>query len=201
MTLLPPPGKGQVLALCLLFIAGTLVYFLGFSNFFSERASINSEIAILLETQQIARAKLAQKPKLEKRIADVSQFEAANTYFLAEDGFDLAAAGLNSKLKQVIQDKAQNQQRCSVISSQPQRMPNNEPFERVAVQVRLRCDLEDLSRVIYELENSTPLLFISEINLYQQPVFDAGIALQQAGNMDARFDLSGYIRRKPTSTP
>ena len=93
MTLLPPPGKGQVLALCLLFIAGTLVYFLGFSNFFSERAAVNSEIASLLETQQIARAKLAQKPKLEKRIADVSQFEAANTYFLATR-MSLAVGGL-----------------------------------------------------------------------------------------------------------
>lgn len=199
MNLLPPPGKGQVLALCLLFVVGTLIYFAGFSGFFSERAEINEQIALLLEDQQAARAKLAQRDELEKRIGQVTEFEASNTYFLAEDSFDLAAAALNSKLKQVIQDKAQNQQRCNVVSSQNQRLPNNEPFERVTIQVRLRCDLEDLSRIVYELENATPLLFISEINLYQQPVFDAGIALQQMGNMDARFDLSGYIRRKVAS--
>lgn len=199
MNLLPPPGKGQVLALCLLVIVGIVIYYAGFSSFFSERAEINESITVLLEQQQSARAKLAQKPRLEERLQQVSQFESTNTYFLAEDSFDLAAAALNSKLKQVIQDKATNQQRCSVVSSQNQRMPNNEPFERVTIQVRLRCDLEDLSRIFYELENATPLLFISEINLYQQPVFDAGIALQQMGNMDARFDLSGYIRRKVVS--
>lgn len=196
MNLLPPPGKGQVLALCLLFIAGTLVYFVGFSAFFRERAEINEEIGSLLETEQYARAKLAQKPRLEQRLGEVAQFEAANTYFLAEDSFDLAAAGLNSKLKQVIGEQA-NQERCSVISSQNQRAPGNEPYERVTIQVRLRCDLPDLAKVVYQLENATPLLFISELNLYQQPIFDGGgVPQANLGNMDARFDLSGYIRKQ-----
>lgn len=199
MNLLPPPGKGQVLALCLLFVAGTVLYFVGFAGFFNERAEINVQLEELLLDQQEARAKLAQRPKLEQRLAAIEQLASTNTYFLPEESFNLAAAGLNAKLKQVIQDKAQNQQRCIVSSSQNVPMQTDEPYERVTIQVRLRCDLEDLARVIYELENATPLLFITEMNLYQQPVYDAGIALQTMGNMDVRFDLSGYIRRKAVS--
>jgi general secretion pathway protein M len=199
MNLLPPQGKGQVLAVCLLFVAGTLIYFMLFAGYFRERAAINDEVSALLEVQQQARAKLAQRERLDQRLAAIEQFATSNTYFLAEDSFDLAAAGLNSKLKQVIQDKARNQQRCSVVSSQNQRAPTDEPYERVTIQVRLRCDLEDFARVIYELENATPLLFLSEMNLYQQPVYDAGIALTTMGNLDVRFDLSGYIPRKAVS--
>lgn len=196
MNLLPPPGKGQVLALCMVFVAGTLLYFALFAGFFRERAEINDEVEVLLEAQQQARAKLAQREKLDQRLAAVQQFAASNTYFLPEDSFDLAAAGLNAKLKQVIQDRALNQQRCSVISSQNQRAPSDDPYERVTIQVRLRCDQEDFSRVLYALENASPLLFLSELNLYVQPVYDAGIALMTMGEMDVRFDLSGYIRRK-----
>lgn len=196
MNLLPPPGKGQVLALCLVFVAGVLLYFMFFAGFFRERAAINQEIESLLEVQQQARAKLAQREKLDQRLAAIQQFATSNTYFLAEDSFALAAAGLNSKLKQVIQDKALNQSRCSVISSQNQPAPTDDPYERVTIQVRLRCDQEDFARVVYELENASPLLFLSELNLYVQPVYDAGIALTTMGDMDVRFDLSGYIRRK-----
>lgn len=199
MNLLPPPGKGQVLAACLVFVAGTLLYYLFFAGFFREKAAINDEVEALLEVQQQARAKLAQRDKLDQRLAAIEQFATSNTYFLAEESFDLAAAGLNSKLKQVIQEKARNQQRCSVVSSQNQRAPTDEPYERVTIQVRLRCDQDDFARVVYELENATPLLFLSELNLYVQPVYDAGIALTTMGDMDVRFDLSGYIRRKAVS--
>jgi general secretion pathway protein M len=199
MNLLPPPGKGQVLAACLVFVAGTLLYYVLFASYFREKAAINEEVAALLDVQQQARAKLAQRAKLDQRLAAIEQFATSNTYFLAEDSFDLAAAGLNSKLKQVIQEKALNQQRCSVVSSQNQRAPTDEPYERVTIQVRLRCDQDDFARVVYELENATPLLFLSELNLYVQPVYDAGIALTTMGDMDVRFDLSGYIRRKAVS--
>lgn len=196
MNLLPPPGKGQVLALCLVFIVGTLVYFAGFSWFFRGRAEVGTQLDALIEREQALRAKLAQKPMLERRLGEIQTFEASNTYFLPEETFDLAAAGLNTKIKDVLAGPGMNASRCSVISSQNQKLQGDEPYEKVTIQVRLRCDLEYLSTLFYELENATPLLFVTELNLYQQPVFDAGIALTQLGSLDVRFDLSGYIRKK-----
>lgn len=196
MTLLPPPGKGQVLALCMLFIVATLVYFAGFSWFFRGRAEVGGQVEELVEQEHQLRAKLAQKPMLERRLGEIQTFEASNTYFLPEETFDLAAAGLNTKIKDVLSGPAMNPSRCSVISSQNQKLQGEEPYEKVTIQVRLRCDIEYLSSLFYELENTTPLLFVTELNLYQQPVFDAGIALTQLGSLDVRFDLSGYIRKK-----
>jgi general secretion pathway protein M len=196
MNVLPPPGKGQVLALCLVFIAGTIVYFLGFAWYFKGLSEVRGQISEDLSMEQEARAKIAQQPVLQKRLADISAFEQSNTYFLPEETFDLAAAGLNTKIKDVLGSPDIDASRCSVISSQNQRLPTEDPYERVTIEVRLRCDLEPFSKLMYALENSTPLLFVNELNLYQQPVFDAGIALTQLGTLDVRFQLSGFIRKK-----
>ena len=122
------------------------------------------------------------------------QFQAGANYFLPEDSFDLAAANLNSQLKQIIADKARDPQRCQLISSQNERPTAPEPYQRVVVKVRMRCDLDDLTEILYELENATPFLFVVELNLYQQQMFQGGMPQPNLGDMDARFDVFGYIR-------
>lgn len=196
MTILPPPGKGQVLALCLLFIVCTLVYFVAFHWVVRDHEAISLEIETLRERELTYRQLIDQRDDLESRLGDVRNFEAANNYFLPEATFDLAAAGLSTKLKQVITDAAQKADRCQVLSSQNNRVQNSDPFQRVTVQIRMRCELPDFARVLHALEGGSPLLFVDELNLYQQPVFDVN-AQQNMGSLDATFNLSGYIRQPP----
>lgn len=198
MTWLPPKGQGQVLALCLLFFAGVVIYSVGFRWAFVAHAEISEEVALLQETGFRFRQLAGQREQLEGRLTEIRAFESQNTYFLPESSFDLAAAGLSTKLKQVISDHAQKAERCQVLSSQNNRIQNNDPYQRVTVQIRMRCDLEDFARVLHALENGTPLLFVDELNLYQQPVFDVN-AQQNVGSLDATFNLSGYIRQ-PTGS-
>jgi general secretion pathway protein M len=198
MTLLPPKGQGQVLALCLLFFVGVAVYMLGFRWAFVAHDEISREMAELSETSFRFRQLAGQREQLEQRLADIRAFESQNTYFLPESSFDLAAAGLSTKLKQVITDHAQKPDRCQVLSSQNNRIQNNDPYQRVTVQIRMRCEMEDFARVLHALENGTPLLFVDELNIYQQPVFDMNMQ-QNMGSLDATFNLSGYIRQ-PTGS-
>lgn len=198
MTWLPPKGQGQVLALCLLFFAGVAVYSIGFRWAVVAHAEISDEVAQLQETSFRFRQLAGQREQLERRLTEIREFESQNTYFLPESSFDLAAAGLSTKLKQVINDHAQKADRCQVLSSQNNRIQNNDPYQRVTVQIRMRCELEDFARVLHALENGTPLLFVDELNLYQQPVFDVN-AQQNMGSLDATFNLSGYIRQ-PTGS-
>jgi general secretion pathway protein M len=135
-----------------------------------------------------------QRPALEARLAEVRQFQAGAAYFLPEDSFDLAAANLNAKIKQIIAEQAKNPQRCQLISSQNERPMLKEPYQRVVVKLQLRCDLDDLVEILYALESATPFLFISDLDLYQQPVYQAGMPPPNLGEMDARFDVFGYIR-------
>jgi general secretion pathway protein M len=198
MTLLPPKGQGQVLALCLLFFVAVAIYMIGFRWAFVAHDEISGEMAELAETSFRFRQLAGQREQLEQRLTDIRAFESQNTYFLPESSFDLAAAGLSTRLKQVITDHARKPDRCQVLSSQNNRIQNNDPYQRVTVQIRMRCEMEDFARVLHALENGTPLLFVDELNIYQQPVFDMNYQ-QNMGSLDATFNLSGYIRQ-PTGS-
>ena len=198
MTLLPEKGKGKVMAICLVIIALIVFYFVCLHWFFSGHVRAARELSELQESELRFSQEAEKAPKLKARLAEITQFEANNVYFLPETTFDLAAANLSTKLKDVLSQKAQDQSRCQILSTQPLKITSTEPYERVSVQVRLSCDLEDLVRIMYELENTTPLLFVDELNLYPKPVMDSSMVMA-GGNMDARFDLSGYIR--PLAAP
>lgn len=200
LTLLPPPGKGKPVALGLALFVLVLIYFAGFHGFITQHLAYASEISDLKESEVGFRQIAAQRVQIEQRLAEVGQFQAGANYFLPEDSFDLAAANLNSQLKQIITDKARNPQRCQLISSQNERPAGIEPYQRVVVKVRMRCDLDDLTEILYQLEDATPFLFVTELNLYQQLMFQGGMPQPNLGDMDARFDLSGYIR-KPGGQP
>jgi len=194
LTLLPAPGKGKPVAIGLALFALAIVYLLGFHGFITQHLAYADEIAELKDAELRFRQIAAQRPQIEQRLAEVRQFQAGANYFLPEDSFDLAAANLNSMIKQIIADKARDPQRCQLISSQNERPTAPEPYQRVVVKVRMRCDLDDLTEIMYELENATPFLFVIELNLYQQQMFQGGMPQPNLGDMAARFDVYGYIR-------
>ncbi len=193
LTLLPEKGKGQVMAVCMLLIALGLFYFIAIHWFVRGHLDVASQIDELKSSEKRFREEMQKIPTLQKRLADIKQFEANNAYFLPEESFDLAAASLSTKIKDVVAANTDTK-RCMVQSSQSQHITTDEPYQRASVQVRIKCDLDDLVKVIYALENQTPILFVDELNLYQQPSLDPSFAASQGGNMDARFDISGYIR-------
>lgn len=195
LTLLPAPGKGKPVAIGLALLALGLVYLLLFHGFIAQHIAYAREISELKDAELRFRQVAALRPQIEQRLAEVRQFQAGANYFLPEDSFDLAAANLNSKLKQIIADKGRDPQRCQLISSQNDRPTAPEPYQRVVVKVRMRCDLDDLAEILYELENATPFLFVVELNLYQQQMFQGGMPQPNLGDMDARFDVFGYIRQ------
>ena len=200
LTLLPAPGKGKPVAIGLALFALAIVYLLLFHGFITQHLAYAAEISDLKDAELRFRQIAAQRPQIESRLAEVRQFQAGANYFLPEDSFDLAAANLNSLIKQIIADKARDPQRCQLISSQNERPTAPEPYQRVVVKVRMRCDLDDLTEIMYELENATPFLFVIELNLYQQQMFQGGMPQPNLGDMDARFDVYGYIRM-PGGTP
>jgi general secretion pathway protein M len=200
LTILPPKGQGQVMAGGLLIVVLGLFYFFCLHWFVRGHLDIADEINELKQSELRFRQEVGKRPALEARLAEVEEFKARNTYFLPEQTFDLGAAALSTKLKDAVTSKADTA-RCSIISTQPQHLGTKELYERVSIQVRLKCDLDDLVKIMYALENATPLLFIDELNLYQQPILDASLVSGNGGNMDARFDLSGYIRNAPTERP
>ncbi len=194
LTLLPEPSKRRPVAIALFVAALVLLYFLLLHGFVARHLEYGGQIEDLLAQEQRFRAKAMERPGLEQRLAEIRRQEAGNSHFLPDQSFDLAAASLNSRLKQVIVAQASDQQRCQVISSQNERAREPELYERVTIKVRMRCDLPDLSKILHVLETQSPSLLVTELNLFQQVFTGAGGAAM-LGSMDIRFDLSGYIRK------
>ena len=185
ITLLPEPNRRRPVAIGLFVAALVVLYFLFLHGFVARHLDYSSQIDDLLAQEQRFRA---------KALAEIRAQEAGNSNFLPDESFDLAAASLNSRLKQVIVAQASDQQRCQVISSQNERAREPELYERVTIKVRMRCDLPDMAKILHVLETQSPALQVTELNLFQQ-VFTGVGGTNMLGSMDIRFDLSGYIRK------
>ncbi len=196
MQLLPKAENGRFLALLLALITAALVYLFGVHWWFTERhLEIASEMSDLREQYARFKAKADQKALVDRQLADVRAFEAGNPAFLPEGDFDAAAAGLTQRLKQIVSSHASDPQRCQIIMNQYSRSTEPDPFERVVIKVRLRCDLEPFAGILYDLESASPMLFVEELAIFRQQGYLVPGQNKLSNYLDIRFDLFGFIRK------
>lgn len=188
------PQQSRWLALGLLGLVLGLFYLLFVHwwfvvPFLEARASFIEERA----QEQRLRANASQREEIEARLAEVRAFEAGNPGFLSEASFDLAAPSLIMRIQSAVERQGQPE-RCLTINSQPVRGQQSEKFERVTIQVRLRCELEHLYPVLHELESGSPQLFLSELNIVarRMPSHPGGEVF--IGYVDVSFNAHGYLR-------
>ncbi len=75
------------------------------------------------------------------------------------------------------------------------RVRNPQRFEQVTNKVRLRCEIDDLAKVLYHLENGAPYVFVDKLSVYRQVTRRRrGRETIERRILDVRFDLSGYLR-------
>ncbi|WP_170113433.1 type II secretion system protein GspM [Ahniella affigens] len=200
MAITPKPESGRFLAIVLLLIAILLIYFLGVHWWFTARhLEIAGEIESLREQELHFREIAATRKEVEAAHAAVRNYEANNPAFLPETDFDSAAASLNAKVKQIVarHAPAQNPDRCAIVMNQYQRSNEPERFERVLVKLRLRCDLEPFAAILHDLESSSPLLFVDDLQVFRQQGYLTPGSNKIQNYLDIRLDVFGYIRTKP----
>jgi general secretion pathway protein M len=188
------PRYSRGLALALLLAVIGLGYLL-FVHWSYVVPLIEARSAFLEERaqEQRMRANAAQRPEIEARLAEVRAFEAGNPGFLSEATFDLAAPALIMRIQNLVERQGQPE-RCLVINSQPMRGTANEAFERVTVQVRLRCELEHLYPILHDLESGSPQLFLSELNIVARRTPSQPGGEVFVGYVDVSFNVHGYLR-------
>ncbi len=194
--LLPDKEKQRPLAYMLLVVTAILVYWIGFHWFFQRHAELSEEMDQLRASEARFQGMIAQRERLEEELSRVRQFEADSDLFLKQASASLGSAELTNRLKELIRLHAsEGEQNCQVISNQLMRGRVQEPFERVTNKVRLRCELEDLSKVLYHLENGTPYVFVDELSIYRHVTRRRrGRETVEQRTLDVRFDLSGYLK-------
>ncbi|BBD81202.1 type II secretion system protein GspM [Aerosticca soli] len=190
----PGPRERRIAAVFLLLLALALGYLLTLHGWLvAPLRAIDAEMDALRDAHGRYLAAIAEKPLLQKRLAALGAGQAASAAFLPEEDGAAANAGLMQRVLDVTAAQAR-QGGCEVTQKMP--LPTlpagaGEPYRKAVVTIGLRCDIEPLAAVLYELEHGTPYLFVDELSIYRNPV----AAQERAGApLEVQFALSGYLR-------
>jgi len=196
------PKDGRFLAVVILLILLLLVYLIGIHWWFvAPHMQFRADMQDLRDQQLRFRQSAAQKPEIEQRLASIHQREQNNQAFLTDTDQNAASAWLIQRLNQAITDHAKDEKRCSSNGAQPYTGGEEELYKHVTVQARLRCDLEPLAAILYDLENSKPYLFVDQIMIYKQQSYQPPGSKVTASPLDVRFNLTGYLRQPGKAPP
>jgi len=194
MLLVPDQQNSRLTAILLLVIAVILVYLLCFHWFLLRHAEYAEEIGDL--RGQLARfeAIAAQREPLQEQLAEIRQSRHDANLFLPEGDFNEAAAAMSDRLGRMVQTRAGED--CQIVSRQPVRPRVQERYERVTVNVRMRCQGEDLLEILYRLESEVPMVIVDDLNIVRPRTRRrvAGEIVEVAEQLDVRFNMSGYLK-------
>jgi len=194
MALALQPGNGRLTAILILVIVLLLVYLTCFHWFILRHLEYSAEIGELSEQLGRYQRVAEQRDEYDRILQDLLERKSDESLFLEGGDFNEAAAGMSERLSQMIGLQAEGS--CQIVSRQPVRPRVEERFEKVTVNVRMRCGIEDLQKVLHALETGVPMVIADEVTIIkprsrrrsrnQEP--EAGQLL------DVRFNMSGYLR-------
>ena len=189
-----PTRRDRWLALGLLLAVLALVYLLLVHPLFTVPwRAMDQEIVGLQERQQRVQVQLDQRPQVAERLQQVQEALRQRPGFLTEATAEGAAAALSARVQEVVASASPGNRACVVSNRTP--MPDSRgdaTYTRVAMQVRLRCGVDEMATVLQSLETGTPRLFVENLNMlaqrFQQSPVESGTGL------DVSFELVGYLQ-------
>ena len=189
-------GNSRLTAILLLVITLLVVYLLCFHWFIVRHVEYGGEITALSDQLGRFQRVAAQRQQYEEQLQALQNRKSDENLFLEGGDFNEAAAGMSERLSQMISTQADDS--CQIVSRQPVRPRVQERFEKVTVNVRMRCHIEDLKKVLHALETGIPMVIADEVTVIKprarrrsrnkeaEPVQNA---------LDIRFNMSGYLRQ------
>jgi len=196
MAMVAEQGNNRLTAILLLVVTLILVYLLCFHWFILRHIELGSEISLLSEQLGRFERVAARRDLYEEQLQQLQERKSDANLFLEGGDFNEAAAEMSERLSQMISTQADDS--CQIVSRQPVRPRIQERFEKVTVNVRMRCRVEDLQKILFSLESGVPLVIADEVTVIKprarrrssrQPAQATETAL------DIRFNMSGYLRQ------
>ena len=194
MELIPDQRNSKATAILLLVIALILVYLLLFHWFVLRHREYAEEIGGLREQLSRFQSVAAQRESLQGRLNQIRSTKGDADLFLVYPSFDEAAAAMSGSIGDLVRTKAGDS--CQIVSRQPVRPRVQERFQKVTVNVRMRCDAEDFLQVLYGMETGEPLMLVDDLNIIKPRTRrrSRNAPAQQQGALDIRFNVSGYLK-------
>jgi general secretion pathway protein M len=194
MQVIPDQRNSKTTALLLLAIALLLVYLLCFHWFVQRHREYAEEIGGLRDQLNRFQTVAAQRETLQARLSKIRNSQEDAGLFLDYPSFDEAAAAVSGDIGDMVRMQADDS--CQIVSRQPVRARVQERFEKITVNVRMRCDAEDFLKVLYGMETNMPLMLVDDLNVIRPRTRSRAKAkqAQTQGALDIRFNVSGYLR-------
>ena len=191
MALAVEQGNSRLTAILLFVIAVILVYLLCFHWFILKHLDYSEEISGLQDQLGRFTRVAALKDVYDQRLRDLQANRSDANLFLEERDFNEAAAAMSERLGQAVSARAAND--CTIVSRQPVRPRVQERYEKVTVNVRMRCGIDDLNSILHWLESSVPLIIVEEMTIVKPRVRRSRNNSADTGQLDIRFNMSGYL--------
>ena len=154
---------------------------------------LRNQLIELRDQELRLRMTIEQRPEIAARMAALQRIEADNPGFVPEATVELATAGLVQRLESVVEQASPSSDRCQLTQRSPARVRESERFQRVQVEVRLRCGSQELAAILHALESERPSLFVDNLSILMRR--GRGITAGAAGALDVSFALYGYLRQ------
>ncbi len=183
-------------ALMVLMVFLFLIYFMFFQGFVNKHALLNEEIVDLEQNRQEHTELSEMIPELQSRIELVKEKVGDNTSFLTADSYNLGTAELTRILKRIVADNTAETTECQTVSNTPSKDRDPDQFEKIILQVRMRCQYEKMIDVMLDVENHVPFLFIDNIQLEQRVVGSSRRNVKKTHPvLEVKFDLYAYMNK------
>ena len=194
MQIISDQGNSKATALMLLVIVVLLVYVLLFHWFVLRHMEYAEEVGELRSQLGRFQSVAAQSESLQLQLTTIRSSQNDEGLFLKYPSFDEAAAALSGSIGNMVSTQADDS--CQIVSRQPVRPRVQERFQRVTVNVRMRCDAEDFLQILYGMETSMPLMLVDNLNVIRPRTTrrQRGQQTQVQVALDIRFNVSGYLK-------
>ena len=194
MQVIPDQRNSKTTAIMLLVIALLLVYLLVFHWFILRHGEYAEEIGDLRAQLNRFQTVASQREALQERLSQVRNSQKDTDLFLEDPEFDEAAASMSGRLGEMVRTQAN--EACQIVSRQPVRPRVQERFQKVTVNVRMRCDAEDFLQILYRMETGTPLMLVDDLNIIRPRTRrrTRNTQPEAQGALDIRFNVSGYLK-------
>lgn len=194
MQVIPDQRNSKSTAILLLAIALLLVYLLVFHWFILRHREYADEIGDLRTQLNRFQTVASQRESLQVRLSQIRSSQKDADLFFEYPEFDEAAAAMSGSIGDMVRSQAEDS--CQIVSRQPVRPRVQERFQKVTVNVRMRCGAEDFLKILYGMETGMPLMLVDDLNIIRPRTRrrTRGAQPEAQGALDIRFNVSGYLK-------
>jgi len=172
-----------ILMLCLILIVPLL----------SKSYDLNkSKSDLLFKLQQYERV-LATKNTVVASMAKIKEQQDQQSYFNSQETDALASAEMQAFIKKTIVDAG-----GQLTSTQALPVNNKNKFSKITVKVRMNGTSENLRTVLYNIETSSPLLIIDQIDIrpIRGTMNNVTRQIDANNNLNINFQVVSFMRKQ-----